>query len=61
MATETFDKFFYITDPKAVKKILEIVDSEPIEYNQSDEDLFAQKEIQKSEKLLKQCLSRLKN
>ena len=33
MATETFDKSFFITDPKAIKKIIDIIESEPVNNN----------------------------
>ena len=59
MATETFDKSFFITDPKAIKKIIDIIESEPEDNNQSEE-VFVQEEIKRSEKILDKCLSRLK-
>ena len=59
MATETFDKSFFITNPKAIKKIIDIIESEPVEDNHS-EDIQVQEEIKQSEKILDQCLSRLK-
>ena len=56
MATETFDKSFFITNPKAIKKIIDIIESEPVEDNQSEE-IPVQEEIKQSEKILEQCLS----
>ena len=59
MATETFDKSFFITDSKAIKKIIEIIESEPLNNNQSKE-IFTQEDINKSEEILDKCLSHLK-
>lgn len=59
MATETFDKSFFITDPKAIKKIIDIIESEPVNNNQTEE-IFIQENINQSEKILDKCLSHLK-
>ena len=59
MATETFDKSFFITDPKAIKKIIDIIESEPVNNNQTEE-IFNQEDINQNEKILDKCLSHLK-
>ena len=51
MATETFDKSFFITNPKAIKKVIDIIESEPVEDNPSEE-ISVQEEIKQSEKIL---------
>lgn len=57
MATETFDKSFVITEPEALKKLQAIMESKKA-VNQPSVSPFSQEERDRSELLLKQCLSR---
>ena len=57
MATETFDKSFVITDPEALKKLHLILESDkPV--IPPEKPPFSQSERERSDRLLKQCLSR---
>lgn len=60
MATETFDKSFVITEPEALKKLHSILESDkPI--MPLIRPPFSQSERERSETLLKRCLSRSKH
>lgn len=60
MATETFDKSFVITEPEALKKLHSILESDTpaMPFVRTP---FSQSERDRSETLLKQCLSRFKH
>ena len=60
MATETFDKSFVITEPEALKKLHSILESDNL-VTQLAKPPFSQSERDRSETLLKQCLSRSKH
>lgn len=57
MATNTFDRRIEITDPKAVKRLYELMTKEVPDKPLSDHPYTAV-ERERSERLLKQCLSR---
>ena len=59
MATETFDKTFVITEPEALKKLYSIMESDK-SVTPLARPPFSQAERDRSETLLKQCLSRSK-
>ena len=59
MATSTFDRKIEITDPKSVKKLITIKETDTPVKSLSDHP-YTQKERERSVSLLKQCLSRSK-
>lgn len=60
MSTETFDKSFIITEPEALKKLCSILESDAPAMPLARPP-FSQSERDRSEILLKRCLSRLKH
>lgn len=59
MATASFDRSFVISDPKFQKKLAEFMDSKEPAKTLS-ENSFSENERNRSEALLKQCLSHYK-
>lgn len=59
MATESFDKTFVVTNPEAIKKVIAIAESET-DIDSPSEKVFSQEERERSDILLKHCLSHLK-
>lgn len=59
MATSSFDREFILTDPESIKRLIEIMESDPPEEPFSLHP-YTNTERERSEMLLKQCLSRSK-
>jgi len=59
MATISFDKDLTIREPEAVSKLIEVLSSN--EVRPVNKKLTSAKEMERGEKLLKQCLSNSKS
>lgn len=59
MATSTFDRKLEITDPESVKKLIAIMEKDSFQKPLSEHP-YTTIERERSEKLLKRCLSRSK-
>lgn len=60
MPTNTFDRKLEITDPDSIRKLIQVMASEPVNEPLSKHP-YSQQERERSVLLLKECLSRSKD